>query len=127
MLYHAGLEDLNHHGPSSKDIFIFDECDDFLFEETKLFDSTIGKNSCICFTATPGGESNSNKTEAMILKHLNFKVICGDDNEESQVKLQVDMQIDDASLFDEITKAALERSVLVYCDEEMAIKINSLP
>ena len=63
----------------------------------------------------------------MILKHLNFKVICGDDNEESQVKLQVDMQIDDASLFDEITKAALERPVLVYCDEEMAIKISSLP
>ena len=63
----------------------------------------------------------------MILKHLNFKVICGDDNVESQVKLQVDMQIDDASLFDEITKASLERSVLVYCDEEMAIKIYSLP
>ena len=47
-------------------ILLFDESDDFLFEEPERFLKVIGSSSCVCFTATPGGDSN-NSIEADVL------------------------------------------------------------
>lgn len=53
--YHVGIEFQKHE----QDLLIFDESDVLLFDKPKELNEFIGDNSCICFTATPGGEANS--------------------------------------------------------------------
>ena len=56
VIFHVGLDELEKADVGERDILLFDESDDFLFEEPERFLKVIGSSSCVCFTATPGGD-----------------------------------------------------------------------
>ena len=41
------------------DLLIYDESDHILFNDPQLFEQFTSNNSCVCFTATPGGEDKN--------------------------------------------------------------------
>ena len=61
--------------PAAGDLLLFDESDELLFDRTNDFADLVGDCSCICFTATPGGESESKILERHILKWLGLQVV----------------------------------------------------
>jgi hypothetical protein len=57
--------------PANNDIVIFDEADDFIYENPGAFKDFICNRQSICFTATLSGESS---IERQVLSYLNLKV-----------------------------------------------------
>jgi len=65
-MFHVGLSELGgilSSRANTKDVLIFDESDELIFAMPKKFLLAIGSNSCICFTATPGGDVDDNRVE----------------------------------------------------------------
>jgi len=67
--FHVGLEFDKQH----QDLLIFDESDALFFDDPGTFDSIVGRNPCICLTATPGDSENT--LEVDTLKKLGFKIL----------------------------------------------------
>ena len=122
--YLVGLDELESVNVGDRDILIFDESDDFLFGVPERFLKVIGSNSCICYTATPGGSSSSNYFESDVLKYMKFTVIDGgkvnaEHNKDSEL-FKVDEVIEDADLVNFVDASSKKRPVLVYCRPEEA-------
>ena len=117
--YHVGLE----FTKNENELIIVDESDHVLFKEPKLFNEFIGKNPCICLTATPG--NNSDGVEKKVLEHLGFKVI-GDEKDSDSNKIQIDKEIDQDDLDSLLQEYQYTSPVLLFCNEQLASCLSDL-
>lgn len=58
---------------TTQELVIFDEADEYIYENTKAFLNFVKQYYCICLTATSGG-STSKSAERCILNHIGFKI-----------------------------------------------------
>lgn len=69
VVYHKDL----HFEVESRELVIFDEADEYIYEDPKAFLDFIKQHSCICLTATSGGNA-AKSAERCILNHIGFKI-----------------------------------------------------
>jgi hypothetical protein len=55
------------------ELVIFDEADEYIYEDPKAFLEFISEHMCVCLTATSGGQ-NQEAAEKTILGHIGLKV-----------------------------------------------------
>ena len=66
--YHCDLD----FAVSEGDLLIFDEADQYIYEEPQAFMDFIRKHSCLCLTAT-AGDGDNEAAEKTLLGQLGFK------------------------------------------------------
>ena len=66
VIYHKDID----FQVEEEQLVIFDEADEYIYDQTQRFLDFLGTNKTICLTATCGG---SNPTEQYILEHIGLK------------------------------------------------------
>lgn len=69
VVYHESMGFTAEEG----ELIIFDEADEFIYNDPKAFLAFIGQRMCVCLTATSGG-SDQEVAENSILKHIGLKL-----------------------------------------------------
>ena len=55
------------------ELIVFDEADEYIYDDPKAFLAFIGERMCVCLTATSGG-IDQEAAEKTILKHIGLKL-----------------------------------------------------
>lgn len=55
------------------ELIIFDEADEYIYNDPKAFLAFVGERMCVCLTATSGG-SDQEAAENSILQHIGLKL-----------------------------------------------------
>ena len=69
VVYHANMGFSVEEG----ELIIFDEADEYIYNDPKAFLGFIGECMCVCLTATTGG-SGKEAAEKTILNHIGLKI-----------------------------------------------------
>ena len=69
VVYHENITFTVEEG----ELVIFDEADEYIYDNLKAFLDFIKKNLCVCLTTTSGG-SDQEVAERIILEHIGLKI-----------------------------------------------------